>query len=125
MGPTGPGLLGQPGWPNRANQVGRARHAELSGWGLARLAWLTGPTDPGRLGSGQRLANLEDLCKKCSIPTWLPSLLAFRLALWTRDFWVQMALWALALWVRMALWALALWARVALWALALWSRVEF
>ena len=41
----------QPGWPNLANQVGRARPAGLSGWGLARLAWLTGPTDPGRLGN--------------------------------------------------------------------------
>ena len=50
---------------------------------------LTGPTDPGRLGSGQRLANLEDLCKKWSIPTWLPSLLAFRLALWTLALWAR------------------------------------
>ena len=49
-------MLGQPGWPNLANQVGRARPAGLSGWGLARLERLTGPTDPGRLVSGQTLA---------------------------------------------------------------------
>ena len=59
-------MLGQPGWPNLANQVGRARPAGLSGWGLARLAWLTGPIDPGRLGSGQTLANLEDRTKLVS-----------------------------------------------------------
>ena len=59
-------LLGQPGWPCRASQVGRARPAGLSGRGLARLARLTGPTDPGRLGSGQTLANLEDRTKLVS-----------------------------------------------------------
>ena len=34
-------MLGQPGWPNRTNQVVWARPAGLSGRGLARLAWLT------------------------------------------------------------------------------------